>query len=45
MPKSIRVFRMPPSVGLTRYRYAVVNQRTLVLDNDGRRVVDVLEQR
>jgi len=45
VPKSIQVFWMPPSVGLNRYRYAVVNQRILVLDNDDRRVVEVLEQR
>ena len=45
VPKSIQVFWMPPSVGLNRYRYAVVNGRILVLDNDDRRVVDVLEQR
>jgi hypothetical protein len=45
VPKSIQVFWMPPSMGLNRYRYAVVNQRILVLDNDDRRVVDVLEQR
>jgi hypothetical protein len=36
---------LPPSVGLNRYRCAVVNQRILVLDNDDRRVVEVLEQR
>jgi uncharacterized protein DUF1236 len=43
VPKNIEVFWMPPSAGLNRYRYAVVNQRAVVLDYEGRRVIEMLE--
>jgi hypothetical protein len=43
MPAGIELFWMPPGAGLNRYRYAVVNQRALVLDYQDRRVIEILE--
>lgn len=43
VPKTIQVYWMPPSLGLNRYRYAVVNERTLVVDYVDRRVVAILD--
>ena len=42
MPENVELFWMPPSTGLNRYRYAVVNQRTFVVDHHDRRVVEIL---
>jgi hypothetical protein len=33
---------MPHSTGLNRYRYAIVNQKAIVVDHHDRRVVEVL---
>jgi hypothetical protein len=43
VPKNIEVFWMPPSAGLNRYRYAILNHRALVLDYQDRRVIEILE--
>jgi hypothetical protein len=43
VPKNIEVFWMPPSAGLNRYRYAILNNRALVLDYEDRRVIEIME--
>ena len=43
MPENIELFWMPHSTGLNRYRYAIVNQKAIVVDHQHRRIVEVLE--
>jgi hypothetical protein len=43
VPLNIDLFWMPHSVGLNRYRYAVVNRKAIVVDHQHRRIVEVLE--
>ena len=45
VPTRFEVFWMPPSAGLNPYRYAIINQRTVVLDYEHRRVIDILDGR
>ncbi len=42
MPDSVVLFWMPPSAGLNRYRYAVVNQHVFVVGYEDRRVIDIV---
>jgi hypothetical protein len=42
IPENVELFWMPHSTGLNRYRYAVVNQKAIVVDHQDRRVVEVL---
>jgi hypothetical protein len=42
VPLNFELFWMPHSTGLNRYRYAVINQKTIVVDHHDRRVVEVL---
>ena len=42
IPLNIELFWMPHSTGLNRYRYAIVNQKAIVVDHHDRRVVEVL---
>ena len=42
LPESIEVQSFPADVGVTQYRYTVVGDRTVLVDNS-RRIVEVIE--
>ena len=42
LPESIEVETFPSDVGVTQYRYTVVGDRTVLVDNN-RRIVEVIE--
>jgi len=42
LPESVEVQSFPADVGVTQYRYSVVGDRTVLVDNS-RRIVDVIE--
>ena len=43
VPAGIRLFWMPPEAGVNRYRFTVVGGRTLVIDPEGRRIIEPIE--
>ena len=43
VPAGIELFWMPPEAGVNRYRYTVVGGRVLVVDPEGRRIIEVIE--
>ena len=43
VPAGIELFWMPPEVGVNRYRYTVVGGRVLVVDPEGRRIIEIIE--
>ena len=43
LPESVQVYALPSDVGVTSYRYTVVNDRTVLIDPSDRRVVEVLD--
>ena len=42
LPETIEVQSFPSTVGVTQYRYSVVGDRTVLVDNN-RRIVEVIE--
>lgn len=43
LPEAVQVYSLPSDVGVTSYRYTVVNDRTVLIDPTTRRVVQVLD--
>ena len=43
VPAGIELFWMPPEVGVNRYRFTVVGGRVLVVDPEGRRIIETIE--
>jgi hypothetical protein len=44
LPSSVKVYEVPSSVGVkTTYRYAVVNDRTVLVDPSSHKVVQIIE--
>jgi len=44
LPQSVEVYAIPADVGVqTQYRYSVVNDRTVLVDPQTRRIIQVIE--
>ena len=43
LPETVQVYTLPSDVGVTSYRYTVVNDRTVLVDPSTRRVIQVLD--
>lgn len=43
LPETVQVYALPSDVGVTNYRYTVVNDRTVLIDPTTRRVIQVLD--
>jgi len=42
LPESVELETFPTDVGITQYRYTVIGERTVVVDNS-RRIIEVIE--
>jgi hypothetical protein len=43
LPASTEIYSFPADVGVTNYRYSVVNDRTVIVDPQSRRVIQVID--
>lgn len=43
IPQGIELFWMPPGAGVNRYRYTVVGNRALIVDPEGRQIIELVE--
>jgi hypothetical protein len=43
LPQSVELRTFPSSVGVTQYRYVVINDRTVLVDPSTRRIIQVIE--
>ena len=43
LPSSVTLHTLPSDVGVTQYRYAVVNDKTVLVEPSSRKIVQIIE--
>jgi hypothetical protein len=43
LPSSVTLHTLPADVGVTQYRYAVVNDKTVLVEPSSRKIIQVIE--
>ena len=43
LPSSVEFYSLPSDVGVTNYRYTVVNDRTVLVDPASRKIIQIIE--